>query len=361
MNYLAYISFIFITLQFINTLVNYIFRSKLHVSNNDNNVKMSILIPARNEEKNIAELLDNLYKIKSSILEIIVYNDNSTDNTAKIVEEFKKLDNRIILINATYLPDGWSGKNYACHQMANIAKGDYLLFIDADVRLYGNIINDAVIYAKTYNLGLLSIFPKQLLITLGEKITVPIMNYILLTLLPLELVRISPFTSQAAANGQFMLFEANLYRKYFLHKMFKNSVVEDIHIARYLKSQKVRIGCIAGENRVVCRMYNSYSEALKGFSKNILMFFGNSFSLSLFFWALVALGFIPILFVNTNYLAIYVIEFVFIQLFYSLTSNQNFVINLLLFPLQQFFLLHAIINAILIKKGKPYTWKGRYI
>ena len=359
MLYWAYISFIFISFQLFNVLLNFIFRQKIRNTGRHSNELISVLIPARNEEKNIGFLLDNLQKIKNAKLEIIVFDDQSTDNTAKIVKEYSNSGVRVI--QSEGLPNDWLGKNYACYQLARNASGEYYLFIDADVRLYGEIIHDAVDYSKRYHLGLLSIFPRQVQHTFGEKSTVPIMNYILLTLLPLVFVRISPFVSHSAANGQFMLFDAKVYDRFQPHKKFKNSPVEDIDSSRFLKKQKINITCITGEDRVQCRMYEKYAEALNGFAKNVFMFFGNRPLLAFLFWLCASLGFIPILFMGQNILLIYLAILVLIQVFLSVISKQNTFYSIVLLPVQLFFLLHVIVKSLLLKKSKEYLWKGRHI
>ena len=361
MLYWAYISFIFISFQLFNVLLNFIFRQKIRNADSYTGDLVSVLIPVRNEENNIGLLLDNLQKIKNGILEIIVYDDQSTDNTAKIVTDYSTLDSRIRYIKSEDLPDGWLGKNHACFQLVRNASGKYYLFIDADVRLYDEIIHDAVDYSKRYHLGLLSIFPRQIQHTFGEKSTVPIMNYILLTLLPLVFVRISPFVSHSAANGQFMLFDAKIYDKFQPHENFKNSPVEDIVISRFLKKQKVKIACLTGEDRVQCRMYEKYAEALNGFAKNVFMFFGNRPLLAFLFWLCASLGFIPILFMGQNILLIYLAILVLIQVFLSVISKQNTFYSIVLLPVQLFFLLHVIVKSLLLKKSKEYLWKGRHI
>jgi len=114
---------------------------------------------------------------------------------------------------------------------------------------------------------LMSIFPTQEMYTLGEKITVPNMQIILLTLLPLPLVRLSGFPSLSAANGQFMLFRRDTYEKIEPHKQFRKSRAEDIEIARHMKRLRLRVSCLTGERDVRCRMYHSLAEAVEGFSK----------------------------------------------------------------------------------------------
>lgn len=361
MIYLAYISIFFVGLQLFNVVINFLFRQKIIPSNEEEKDLISVLIPARNEEKNIGVLLADLQKIKHNNTKIIVFDDQSTDDTGKIVEAFAKKDQRIKLLTSKGLPDGWLGKNYACFNLAKNAKGKYYLFLDADVRVNGSLIVDTVKYMKKYKLGLLSIFPTQIQKTLGEKITVPIMNYILLSLLPLIFVRISPFKSHAAANGQFMLFDADIYKEKQPHFEFKKFAVEDIAIARFYKRQKIKTACIAGEQRIKCRMYRSYKEALNGFSKNVFMFFGNVPILAFSFWLLAALGFIPVLISVPDLLAFYVLAIVAIQFFYAIVANQNILQTILLFPFHLGFLLILLGKALIVKTKNKHIWKERDI
>lgn len=361
MVYIAIFSFIFIIYQFITIVINFIFRQKIRSTDLLDNPEVSILIPVRNEEKNIAQLIENLQNLKLQNTEIIIYDDLSTDNTCQIVEKYVNRNPNIKLIKGKELPDGWLGKNYACYNLAKNAHGKYYLFIDADVRLYDDIVPSVVAHLKKHNLGLLSIFPIQVLKTLGEKISVPIMNYILLTLLPLIFVQKSPFSAHSAANGQFMLFEADTYKKVNPHEKFKNSHVEDINIARYYKKQNIKIVCITGDKRVQCRMYTSYQEALNGFAKNIFMFFGNQPIIAFMFWLFATLGFVPIMFLNNSLVITYFLLLIIIQILYSILTKQKPFLNLLLFPLQLVFMIHVMFYSIIRKNKKDYQWKERII
>lgn len=360
MQYFVYISFGFLCFQLFNVLINFLFRQAIAKTEIQNNDLISVLIPARNEENNIARLLDALQKLNNNI-EILVCNDHSTDKTEEIISRYQTTDQRIRLIESEVLPKGWLGKNHACYQLAKQASGKYLLFVDADVVISGNIIADAVSYAKKHKLGLLSVFPKQVLLTTGEKKAVPLMNYILLTLLPLIFVRMSPFKSHTAANGQFMLFESKTYFELEPHKQFKNSAVEDISISKFYKRQKIKIACLIGEERIQCRMYDSYKDALNGFSKNIFMFFGNSPIVAFLFWVFVTLGIVPIIFYNINLILIYLLGVLLIQFLYAIICRQSIIITIVYFPANMFFMLRVMINALIIKKQKNYLWKGRNI
>ncbi len=361
MQYPAYLAMAFIALQLINVLLNFFFRQKIRKTEQSFDEPISVLIPARNEEHNIGFLLDDLSKVKNPKLEIIVCDDQSTDNTSAIVQKYAEADKRITLMHSKELPEAWLGKNHACYQLACRATGKYFLFVDADVRLHGNVIEDIAMYFKKYRLGLLSVFPVQIQKTIGEKLSVPMMNYILLTLLPLIYVRVSPFTSHAAANGQFMFFNAVSYRKTQPHKLHKSSPVEDIAIARYFKKQNITTACITGESRIQCRMYKNYKDALNGFTKNVFMFFGNSRVFAFAFWILTALGFIPVWLAFPKAMLVYLATLLAILLMYSYISKQNIVLNVLLFPLQLLFLFQVMIKNIVNKKQKQYLWKGRNI
>ena len=361
MLYLACISFLFLVIQFINVVINLIFRQKITGSTTDVNECISVLIPARNEEKNISFLLSDLTKSSNEKIEIIVFDDDSTDSTAEVVRDFAKRDTRITLLQSDGLPEGWLGKNHACFKLAQKASGKYLLFLDADVRIEKDFIPDAVAYLGRFKLKLLSVFPVQIQKTFSEKISVPLMNYILLTLLPLIFVRVSPFTSHAAANGQCMLFDAETYKKLQPHQLFKNSAIEDIAIARLFKKEKIRISCVTGEKRIQCRMYTTYQEAVNGFSKNVFMFFGNIPVLGFLFWVLSAFSFIPVLVALPQYLVFYVIILIFNLSLYSLVSRQNIISNIFLFPLHLAFFITIMVKALLSRKNKEIEWKERNI
>lgn len=358
MKYLAYFILFFTFIQFINALINVVFKQKFKIFKNFDFPLISILIPARNEEKNISNILNNILAQNYEKFEVVVFNDMSEDNTKNIVEKFTKIDNRIKLINSQKLPDGWLGKNNACFQMSKVAKGDYFLFLDADITIGDDIIFNTLNHIKFYKLNLLSIFPKQIMKSYGEWLTVTLMNYILLSLLPLIFVRKSWFTSHSAANGQFMLFDAKTYKKINPHKIMKNQKVEDIKIARYYKKNNLNIACLSAKKGLSCRMYESFNEAVIGFSKNIKMFFGNSFFLSAIFWLFTTFGIVlSIVFLDYIFVITHIILLFLIKIFISIASKQNILKNLLLFIPQQFIMGFIILKSV--KKQKQ--WKGRNI
>lgn len=359
---LAYIILAFTAIQLIVALMNLLPGTQLPGTGAASGELVSVLIPARNEENNIGNILQDILNQDYKNIEIIVFDDESEDRTGDIVRGMSAVDKRIRLITSEGLPDGWLGKNHACHSLSKHAKGDYLLFLDADVRIKDNTIGKAVSLAKKHSLALISIFPKQIIETTGEKMTVPNMNYILLSLLPLILVRKSKFTSLSAANGQFMFFHADIYFRAQPHWLMKDNKVEDISIAAFLKKNENNIACLAGDDNINCRMYTGYRDALEGFSKNVIAFFGGSFFMALLFWLVTSFGFIPVLyFLPWKLIVVYFAMYLLTRISVSITSHQGIIDNILyIVPLQVsmgVFILKAFIN----KYFRKFQWKGRSI
>jgi hypothetical protein len=157
------------------------------------------------------------------------------------------------------------------------------------------------------------------------------------------------------------MFTSTKYKKLEPYKKFKNTLVEDISIARYYKKNKAKVSCMLGNENILCRMYKGYNEAVNGFSKNVLMFFGNSPVLALLFWLFSTLGFIPILLYRTDLFVFYITIILFTRILVSITSKQNVLDNIFFLLPQQYFLLHIILKAISLKFSKNYLWKGRRI
>lgn len=361
MEYIAYIVIVFTAIQLIVAFVNFVFKQDMEAIGNQDKM-VSILIPARNEEGNIWHILRDLAVQDYHNFEVLVFDDQSTDGTAETVTVFMQKNKKIRLIESNGLPNGWLGKNHACHSLAMEARGDYLLFVDADVRIKYNMIGETVSFANKKRLNLVSVFPKQIIASWGEHATVPIMNYILLTLLPLILVRKTGISSIAAANGQYMFFEKENYMKLLPHQVMKAEKVEDIKIARYYKKKNLKVACLASEPNVKCHMYKSYKESVNGFSKNVTTFFGGSTLLAILFWTITTLGFTPILLVyGSSGVAFYLMAVLIIRLLVSLTSRQSVSKNIIYLAAQQISLGIIIMKSIQNRLKKEHIWKGRNV
>jgi chlorobactene glucosyltransferase len=324
---------------------------------------VSVLIPARNEEKNIALCIKNILQQNYSNYEIIIVDDESTDDTLKIIRTFSANNNRIIIISGKNLPEGWKGKNWACHQLSENASGDLLLFIDADVRISPDTLTKCISVYNERECSLLTIFPTQRIYSPGEFLIVPLMNWLLLTLLPLKYVYTTKRSSFTAANGQFMLWDKKIYNKIGGHKIVSDKIVEDMELARLVKKNGYKVLTSLGDNNIFCRMYSSFSEGYKGFSKNFYPGFNTSpvlFLMLIFFLFLIYT--IPFIYIFFKPLFIVPAALIIIQrILISIKSKQNILINIFLHLVQMFIMLLTGINSVIASLQKKLYWKGRRI
>jgi chlorobactene glucosyltransferase len=347
----------FTLLQWFIAMLNYVFRVDYNHYATRQKELVSVVVPARNEEANIGNLLDDLAMQTYDHVEIIVANDDSTDKTAEIAGSYAG----VTLIDAGLKTDGWLGKNHACYKASKLAKGKYLLFLDADVRLGRTAIASAVGYFEHSGIVLLSVFPQQLMHNKGVYRVVPLMNYILLSLLVLPLVKWTRFVSMSAANGQFMLFDRELYTALEPHKQFRNEKVEDIHISRYYKRNGYRIACVTGNRDIACSMYSTYEQAIEGFSKNVFAFFGNSVVAGLLFWIIALTGIFWMMALPWYALVIYSVAVISTRWLISTTSRQSIFTNIVMHYAQLITLGKLMFRALQHQRKKNYQWKGRSV
>ncbi|WP_254060813.1 glycosyltransferase family 2 protein [Mucilaginibacter sp. L196] len=323
---------------------------------------VSVLIPVRNEQDNILTLLQSIYDQDYIDYEVIILDDGSDDNTYSICEEFAARHHQFRVIKGKKLPHTWLGKNYACHQLAEEAKGDYFLFLDADEKVNNSLLNSAIHRMRLYNLGLLSLFTNQQMDTFGEKSVVPLMHYILLNLLPLRLVYLVKNSTVAAASGQFMLFDAEIYRKNEWHKQVKDRVVEDVEIMRIVKASGYNGEALLANGMISCRMYKSYTEAVNGFSKNFLAGFNYSIITLLIYLVIIIGGPMIVMMTLNLQLIVFMIGLIILtRIMISLSASQNAWLNVLLHPLQMINLTIIAFMAIQKHLTRTTVWKGRQV
>ncbi|WP_423149568.1 glycosyltransferase [Rubrolithibacter danxiaensis] len=359
---LYYLIFFFLILRFTIALFNFISNPKLTYSLKHYDEQVSILIPVRNEAPNIFNLLNSIKNQSYSNYEVIVLDDGSTDNSYAVASEFADSDKRFRVLRGKELPEDWLGKNYACYQLAQEARGKYLMFIDADEEIKEGLINNSVHRMKINRIALLSLFANQKMETVGEKLVVPLMHLLLLYLLPLRLVKLSSNPALAAASGQFMLFDAEVYQKEQWHLKVKSKVVEDIEIMKCVKRSGYTGEALLANGYIFCRMYTDYKEAINGFSKNLLAGFGYNVAALVCYLLLVMLGPVFIFFyLNLTLLSFLITLIILTRLLVSLQSGQSILQNIVFHPLQMVSLI--IISVVSVKKylTKTTTWKGRTI
>lgn len=359
---LAFTSVTILITRLVIAILNMVRRQKLDHYDAVSAPLVSVLIPARNEEENLTQLLGDLAGHDYDSLEILVYDDQSTDRSGEVVTDYARRDSRIRLIRGSGLPEGWLGKNHACDQLAHHARGDYFLFLDADVRVNPGMVRRTLGFMMQHRLMLLSVFPRQIMVTLGEKLVVPAMNLILLSLLPMQLIRKSHRPSLAAANGQFMLFDAANYRQKRYHAQVRNRNVEDIHIIRQIKRERLRADTVLSSGEVECRMYHGYRDAVKGLSRSVFAFFGNGPVVLLLFTLFSTFGFLFVWFgLSPFWSGIYLVVTWLLRMVVSFSSRQSMTWNAILQPLQQAAFVLTVAEAFRRRYSRNNVWKGRPI
>ena len=219
---------------------------------------VSVLVPARNEEDIIEECIRSLCNQTYSNYEVIVLNDHSTDATGEILARLTSEFPQLTIMEGGILPSHWIGKPHACHQLAMKAKGEYLLFTDADTIHDSRSISSLVHVAKKNQIDMLSAVPKQQLHLFWEHVAVPFIHTLYLTYLPHDLIMKNPNPQFAAANGQALLFKKESYQAIGGHMAVANSIAEDIDLAIRMKTFGKKL-CHASAGEIIsCRMYRTY-------------------------------------------------------------------------------------------------------
>ena len=229
---------------------------------------VSVLVPARNEESNIERCIESLRRQDYPNYEIIVLDDSSSDNTADIVKGIADKDSRVRLIHGEPLPSDWAGKPYACHQLAQQAKGSWFLFTDADTAHDSSMLRKVLSTAIGSNVALISGFPHQEYVSIWQKMAMPVFFYFLLLCgIPLWLIQRFPNSSYPIAIGQFMFFSAQEYRSIGGHESVKARVIEDVALGREIAAHRYRQLTLDLSSLVTCRMFQDFGTMWDGVNR----------------------------------------------------------------------------------------------
>jgi len=247
----------------------------------DDEMLISILMPARNEAAVIGDTVRRMLAQTYPRFELLVLDDHSTDGTAEIARAAAGGDARLRVIAGEALPAGWGGKNWACHQLAGAAQGDWLLFTDADTLWAPDALAAVAAEVESTRADLLTVWPTQITVTWPERLVVPLMGLVIIGYLPIFMVHYTPWSPFAAAMGQCMLFRRTAYDAIGGHTAVKGEVLEDVALARRIKSARLRLRMADGNRLISCRMYNDWPGVRDGYAKNILSGYGSLPALAL--------------------------------------------------------------------------------
>lgn len=229
---------------------------------------VSVCVPARNEEANIEACVRSLLASTHHHLEVLVYDDHSTDQTPQILARLAAEDARVRPAVVSPLPTGWNGKQFACNAMGRQAAGEWLLFTDADVRFEPGCVAAALAAAGDLRADLVSTFPRQRTGSWAEHAIVPLIFFILFSYLPMPRMRRTGDPAASAGCGQFLFARRDAYAAAGGHAAFADSMHDGIKMPRAFRAKGFRTDLFDATNLCSVRMYAGLPATWRGFTKN---------------------------------------------------------------------------------------------
>jgi hypothetical protein len=355
---LAWIALLLAALPFLLTLWNlHIFRAPALATTPH---PVSVLIPARNEEVNIADAVAAVLASEGVDLELIVLDDGSTDATSAILAAIA--DPRLRVTQGGTLPGGWSGKQHACMKLAELARHELMVFVDADVRLAPDALSRMVGFMQRHDVGLASGFPRQITRTWSEQLLLPLIHFLLLGFLPMVQMRRSLDAGLGAGCGQLFIARRGAYDRAGGHAAIRASMHDGLTLPRAFRRSGSRTDLFDATGFATCRMYTNAAQLWEGLGKNATE--GMAKPLALPFWTILLLGgqvlpaVLMIVAPSTTALLALILS-LGLRLVLAARFRQP-EISALLHPVGVVALLvvqwSALVRGLL---GRPATWRGR--
>ena len=255
--------------------------------------KVSVILPARNEEEFIGKCLDSLENQDYQNYEIIAIDDSSDDKTGKIIHEHAKNNPKVIPVSAKPKPDGWIGKNWACMEGYKKATGDLILFTDSDTNHSKQIMLLAVSHLLSLNLDALTVIPKMLCLDNWTRITLPMLSTFLHT--RFSAIRVNDPTKKTGYFfGSFFIIKKKTYESVGMHEGVKNEIIEDGALGKKVKEQGYKMKMVRGEHLVEAIWARDASTLWNSLKRLMIPLFhqNNGIAVGIFF-AVLFLLFVP--------------------------------------------------------------------
>lgn len=279
MHLLSIIVFIAWLMAFVRTIVNLLLVPRLKkASQAANEPLVSVVIPARDEARVIDRTVRAFLAQTYPNLEVIVVNDRSTDGTGAILRAID--DERLRVIDGEEPPAGWLGKPWALHQGSNVARGELLLFVDADVHYAPDAVRSAVAHREQRRTALLCLLAHFEMRGFGENAAIPMMAMACFAFLPTWISNRTRLAALALGGGTGNLIVRQVYDAIGGHEMLKDSVVDDVALARLVRRGGGRTEVVAADDLISLRMYHGLREVVEGFTKNAFSVFGRNYVLA---------------------------------------------------------------------------------
>ena len=320
---------------------------------------VSVLVPLRNESNNVKALVDSLKNQQFlNNVEFILLDDNSEDSTYQLLVDASLGLKNFHIIKGSLLPPGWIGKSWALHQALEVARGEIIISVDADVRLKPDAISKSISLMNSAGLDFMSPYPRQLALTVGEKLIQPLLQWSWMSTVFLRFAEQSTFTSMAVANGQFFIVRRTALETAGGYESVKGAVLDDIFLARRLVASGANGVVVNGANIAECRMYASWSEIEAGYGKSLRFAFGSTFGAISVAVFLFLTGIAPlILIINNSIIGLIAYLLIVRSRLMSAIKSRGRLIYSFLHPVSSALLIYLITYSYLMRR--EIQWKGR--
>ena len=322
---------------------------------------VALLVPMRNEGSNaLASIESALSQELCPRMLVRALNDASTDNTEELL---KSLSSPTFgFINGQELPEGWKGKVFACHQLSELVDAEYLVFLDADVRLQPTAVAAAITEMKRLGWDFISPYPREIALTFTERLIQPLLQWSWMASVPLRIAEKFPNRSMTIANGQFFIVKRDAYLAIGGHSSIKNEILDDLELARALVAAKFRGGVADGSSVASCRMYSNATELINGYTKSLWRAFGGITGTILTSALFLLTGVIPFLLaLNGSLLGWYTYFVLVVSRIITALKTKGVASSALLHPLASLFLLYLIALSWQRKKSGKLIWRERSV
>jgi chlorobactene glucosyltransferase len=284
MHLFALIVFILWVVVLATTLFNLALIPRLRAADDDVAPRplVSVIIPARDEARVIERTVRAFLAQSYAALEVIVVDDRSVDGTGAILERIAAEDSRLVVVSGEEPPAGWLGKPAALHRGSQRARGEILLFVDADVIYAPDAVGAAVAYFQRSGVAMLALLPHFEMETLAEKILMPQLAMAVLSFIPTFLSNRTLLPRLGIGGGPGNMVRRDVYESFGGHQELRDSVIDDVSLARLVRQHGGRTHAIRADDLISLRMYHGMREIIEGFTKNGFAAFGRSIVAVLF-------------------------------------------------------------------------------
>ncbi len=320
---------------------------------------VSVIVPLRNEAHNIKELVASLAAQRFlNQVEFIFLDDNSEDQTHSIITSSIAGLNDFRLIQGAPLPVGWIGKTWALAQLLEASRGEIIVSIDADVRITFDAISKSITLMNSTGLDFISSYPRQIALTLGERLIQPLLQWSWMSTLVLAIVERSRFSSMAVANGQFFIVRKRALVQSGGYKCVKAAVLDDVFLARALMKSGFKGVAVNGAEISDVRMYSSWTQIKSGYGKSLRYAFGSNFGAFIAVIFLFLTGVTPLIFTLIGSMWGWIsLTLIIFTRFLSAIRFRSRLFDSFFHPISSLLLIYLIFYSYQ-KRGK-IEWKGR--